>query len=154
MAMGKPLRILIAIVVILSLVLLARNEVAWAANPYSSQNLNLSVSPEQHARCDKEKDKYNKHKCDDDDDGTVKPPKDDIKVCEKGSYSVGGAAIMEVRNLRKRDCLNANTRPSDPAVDKLPLGAGMIVSDVLNVMMTSRYTTVKVCFAVPPGPQV
>ena len=151
--MGKAIRILIAIVVILSLVLISQNQTAWAAKPSSSQNISLSVSVENHKHCDKEK--HQKDKCDDDDDdGTVKPPKNKLQVCKNGSYSVGGVATVEIKNLESKKCLNANTRPFDPSVDKLPPNVGRIVSNVVNLELPNKTNKVKVCFAAPPGKQV
>lgn len=154
--MGKPIRILIAIFVILSLVLISRNQAAWAANSSSSQKVSLSVSAEKNKRCDKQPDKNKPPKChgddDDDDDGTVKPPKNDVKMCEKGTYSIGGAATVELKNGGKRNCVEANTRPAEPALDQTP-SSGMILSQILNLVLPGRNRKVDICFAVPPGMQ-
>lgn len=155
--MGKYVRILIAIVVLLSLVLLGRDKLAWAANsgPDSApgQNTKQSISPHKDKHCNKDKDKKNE-KCDDDDDGTVKPPKENVEACEKGQYSVGGVVTLQVKSLSKDGCLKANVRPWDPAVDHMPSSAGTVLSNVLSLELAAKQTNARICFAVPPGKQV
>ena len=69
--MGKYIRIFIAIIAVLSLVILAKNKAAWAADPAAGTNQSAlaqaeqSVSPDRDDGCDKDKDK---DKCKDKDD--------------------------------------------------------------------------------------
>ena len=158
--MGKQFRIFIAIIVVLGLVLVARNKAAWASNPgagadqTSLEQTDSSLSAGKDKDCKKDKDKNkNKNKCDDD-DGTVKTPKDDIDVCERGNFSVGGAATLDVKKLKDRDCLTAHTQLPDPVVNQIPNSAGTILSDVLLLELPASGGKVKICFAVPPGRQV
>ena len=153
--MGKQFRIFIAIIVVLGLVLVARNKAAWAASVGAQADQSVQAQDEQSVTLDKDddckKDKNkNKNKC----DGTVKPPDDDIDVCKRGNYSVGGTATLDVKKLKDRDCLRAHTRLPDPVVDQIPSGAGTIVSDALLLELPASGGKVKICFAVPPGKQV
>ena len=153
--MGKYIRILTAIVLVLGLAIVARNKAAWAASLASGTDQSALAQAEQSVSlgkdddCKKDKNK-NKNKC----DGTVKPPDDDIDVCKRGNYSVGGAATLDVKKLKDRDCLRAHTRLANPAVDQIPNGAGTIVSDALLLELPASGGKVKICFAVPPGKQV
>lgn len=168
--MGKYTRVFIAILMVLGIVILARNKIAWAANPEAkiSSSVQAQLQPSAPLRgdddCDKDNNKdkdkckdKDKDKCkdkDDDDCGTVQPPPDNIEVCERGDYSVGGVATLDIRNLRGKDCLTAHTRNPDPAVDQLPAGAGTILADVIVLTLPPKEGNVKICFAVPPGEQV
>lgn len=182
--MGKYIRIFTAIIVVLALVLLAKNKAAWAADPAAGSNQSplaqaeQSVSPGRDDDCDKDKDKNkdkdkdkdkccgkDKDKCDDDDDddddGTVKPPDDDIKICERGDYSVGGVATLDVKKLRDReedrkrdrDCFKAHTESAD-TVSGIPGSAGTVLSAVVVLQSFGEGSHAKICFAVPPDKQV
>ncbi len=113
--MKTSFRIIILIAVLLGIAVLARNQVAWAAN--SSEQSVQSLSPQMdksvlqgkadycdmpwHKRTDeckdknkdKDKDKCKKHpeKC-----GTVKPPSRQILIPVTGEYSVGGFCTLSV----------------------------------------------------------
>ena len=153
--MEKYIRIFIAIVVVVCLVLLAKSQAAWAANPTddtdqsSLAQLGPSVSLDKHDPCDKDKGK-DKKKCE---GGSVLPPDDDIKVCQRGDYSVGGVATLDVKNLRGNGCLMAHTQDSDPSLGQLPAGTSTIVSDVVALTLPAKGGNLKICFAVPPGKQ-
>jgi len=107
--MGKHIRTFIAIIVMLSLAILAKSNITWAANPGagSSQTslgqAEQSVSLDKDKRCDKDKDKKkkdkDKDKCKDKDDdgGSVKPPPGIIiPVTGGGTYSVGGICTITI----------------------------------------------------------
>jgi hypothetical protein len=162
--MAKFIRIFIALIVILGLSLLAKNNAAWAANPGADPN-QPSLSQAEHSKppkhdhhCDKDKDKKkkhdDKHKCPDDDHGTVKPPKDHHKICHKEHKSVGGVVVVDVKKMPDKECVDASTKSPDPAVDQVPPGSGSVVSDVLTLAMTSSQTNVSICFAAPPSKNV
>ena len=153
--MGKQFRIFIAIIVVLGLAIVARNKAAWAASVGAQADQSVQAQDEQSVTLDKDddckKDKNkNKNKC----DGTVKAPDDDIDVCKRGNYSVGGTATLDVKKLRDRDCLRAHTQLPDPVVNQIPNSAGTILSDVLLLELPASGGKVKICFAVPPGRQV
>ena len=166
--MAKMIRILISILVILSFVLVARNESAWAANPGndSAPGSERSVSGDTTRRC-KDDDKDSSKDCeddrgerddeddddedDDDGDGTVKPPRRRAKICKLGSASVGGQATIEVKRLGRGGCVIAFMAPYDPKSDPpLPQGAHAL-SDVLSVKLPKKNALVNICFAAPPG---
>ena len=153
--MTKSIRILIALAMILGLVLLAKSQAAWAAEPAddSGDSSLAQIGPyapwQKGDPCEKEKFRT-KHpdKCE---GGSVRPPDPNIQVCEKGQYSVGGVAILDIKNLRNQGCLAANTRSPDASLDPLPTGAGTVVSDVVAMTLPPKGATLKICFAVPPG---
>ena len=101
--------------------------------------------------CGKDKDK---DKCDDD-DGTVKPPDDDDDFCERGDFSVGGVATLQVQNLRDDDddddCVKGRSQSSSTLLGSP--SSGNVLSDAL-VLQLPAGTKTKICFAVPPGKQV
>jgi hypothetical protein len=166
--MAKFLRIFIALIVVLSLTLLAKNNSAWAANPGADANQSSLVQAEQSLSAkkdddckDKDKDKKEKHddkdkdKCDDDDDGTVQPPGDVVRICKPGNYSVGGVATLDVKNVHDQnrqgdDCFRARAESSED-VSGLPNNAGTVVSDLVVLTSVEQASNIKVCFAAPPG---
>ena len=167
--MGKVIRILIAIIVVLSFVLLGRNNAAWAANPGAApgQGAEQSVAADDNPRCDNEKKEGSKD-CeddngehddeddadeggDDDEDGTVKPPRHRVKACKVGSYSVGGVATIQIKQLGSKDCVTAFTEAYDSSsYPRLPGGSNAL-SDVLSLKLPKKGALVKLCFAAPPG---
>ena len=111
--MKRIFRIILMIIVLLGIVGLARNQVAWAANssgapdPASPQLVERSISPAHGDDCDKpwnknkdkckDKDK-DKHKCKNHkkDCGSVKPPPHQILIPVTGDYSVGGFCTISI----------------------------------------------------------
>jgi hypothetical protein len=160
--MGKYIRIFIVIIMVLGLAIMAESKAAWAANPTagadpsSLEQADQSVSPDGDNGdddCEKDKNKKkdkDKDKCKDD-DGTVRPPDDDIEDCERDDLSVGGIATLQIKRLRDRDCLRAHTESSSSLSGSL---SGTALSDVLVLELPTRGAKVKICFAVPPGNQV
>jgi hypothetical protein len=107
--MGKHFRTFIAIIVMLSLAILAKSNITWAANlgagssPTSLGQAQQSGSLDKDKQCDKDKDKKkkdkDKDKCKDKDDdgGSVKPPPGIIiPVTGGGTYSVGGICTITI----------------------------------------------------------
>jgi hypothetical protein len=122
--MGKFIRIFIALIVVLGLTVLAKNNAAWAANPGADPNQSSIAQAEQSTSSKedddddddcKDKDKKKKHddkdkdKCDDDDHGTVKPPKDHHKICHDEHKSVGGVVVVHVKKTPHKECVDAST---------------------------------------------
>ena len=153
--MGKFIRTVVAIIVILSFVLLGRNQAAWAANSGADSSASeQSVSPDKNKGCDND-DKHRRDDCDDDEDdddnGTVKPPRHRVKACKVGSFSVGGVATIQIKRLGRGDCVTAFTKAYDPEHDpRLPSGTRLL-TDVLSVKLPKKNASVKICFAAPPG---
>jgi hypothetical protein len=150
--MGKIIRILIAIIVVLSFVMLGRNTAAWAANPGADSSLNAQqpISPEGRRRCNNA-DKYKSRYCEDDDDGTVKPPRHRTRVCKLGTFSVGGVATIQIKKLGRGDCVTAFTTPYDPRPDPPLPPDSQALTDVLSLKLPRKDALVGLCFAVPPG---
>lgn len=168
---SRYFRAVIAIAVLLGIILSAQGQMAWAAAPLfgdqaSDLQAGLSISPAADNE-DCEKDNRNQNKCKDKDKdkckpkdnncGTVQPPPGSAEICERGNYSVGGVATLDVNNVRDRgqddDCFNAHTEDSD-TVSGLPQRAGPPLSDQLVLTSVGQGTNMKVCFAAPPGKKV
>jgi hypothetical protein len=163
--MGKIVRTCIAIIMLLGLVLMAKNNVAWAATPDSKDDqpsgsqAELSAALDRDKDCDKDRNKdKDKCKCKKGDDcGSVKPPIDHLKICEPGLYSVGGVAILDVKKLQDRDkkpdCFYAYVEDSDE-VRGLPREDGTILSDVVVLTSVGQGSIIRICFAAPPSKKV
>jgi hypothetical protein len=171
--MGKYIRVFIAIMMLLGLVLLGRNKAAWAANPETKAGSSVEAQSQPSAPlhsdddCDKDnnrdKDKCkekDKDKCKDkdhDDCGSVRPPDNDIDVCEQGNYSVGGVAVLDVDKLQDRsvkdDCFRAHSEDSRD-VNELPKNAGRVLSDLVTLTSVGQGSNIKICFAAIPGKKV
>jgi len=144
--MGKFVRILIAISLVLGITVLARNNVAWAGPAAEADQSALA------------QDDLNDpgH---DDDPGTVKPPPGKTMICKKGVYSVGGSSVLRVTKLAKRYCVKASTTRRSRATGTIPDGAGRLLSNAVFLQMLYRdhpilklpekYGQVQICFAVP-----
>lgn len=172
--MQKFIRICIAVLVLLAIIFVAKSKVVWAAKPAPQGNQpavvegSQIVSPASHDECDghypwdqdkcKDKDK-DKDKCKDKHHhcGTVQPPDDDVDICDRGGYSVGGVATVDVRNLkdhkRKTDCFNAHLESSEN-LPGLPQNAGPALSDLLVLTSVGQGSNITICFAAPPGHDV
>ncbi len=151
-SMNKYLRVFIMIAVLLGTVGLARNRVAWAqpaAEPSQSVGAqDVSFAPEQD---------INYH----DDDGTVKPPPKKTRICKDGSYSLGGVATLNVKNLAPDYCLVASLKKHQQTPGRIPHGAGKILADITVFQVIYRHHhvgnlpakdgTVELCYAIPPG---
>jgi hypothetical protein len=151
--MYKLIRVMVAISLVLGIVFLARDQVAWAepaaeVDP-SGQGEEIAASP------------MNFDDDDGDHHGSVKPPRRRLWVCKEGVFSVGGVATLSVENLAPGYCLRAFLwRHRWPPVH-LPSGAGRILADItfLQVYYHNRFKahlpvedgTVEICYAVPPG---
>lgn len=110
--MKMTFRIILLIVVLFSIVGLAKNQLAWAANSsekstqFVSQKSEESVWPGEGDYCDRLPNKY-KVECKDKNDkdrckqhgnecASVKPPPQQILVPVTGEYSVGGFCVLSV----------------------------------------------------------
>lgn len=151
-AMGKHFRIVIAFIVILSLVLLARNKAAGAsdpalgADPSSAGQAELSAFLATPKDCPKGLDndfgKRSTDKCndrdsnndleddngeaddEDDDNGTVKPPSQSLLIPVTGDYSVGGFCTLSVE-LKDTD-IQLDATLEAPLPGELPEGVGQV----------------------------
>lgn len=146
--MGNYVRVSIVIALLLVMVLLAKNNVAWAgpAPVVNQSDLAVdqsSVSPDKP------------------EPGTVKPPPPEIEICEDGVHSVGGVATLEVNNLAPGYCLVAFLRNHAFALGRIPPGAGEVLAHItfLRVFYYGKLVyelpeedgQVEICYAVPPG---
>ncbi len=163
--MKQYIRILLAIMVVLSFLVVSQSGAAWAANPDASTALSSSRSPsaavsaDKDDDCDKDQARNGTTKdddCDDDDDdhGTVKPPKKRIKACEVGKYSVGGSVSLEVKKIKKGgECVRASTQATYPGLKPEAPEGTKFLSHVLDLKVPKKDTVVKFCFSATPGKQ-
>ena len=79
------------------------------------------------------------------------PPDDDIQVCKRGKYSVGGIATLDIKNLRGDGCLTAYMQDRDANEGRLPKETSTILSEILALTLPTKGANLQVCFAVPPG---
>jgi hypothetical protein len=147
--MRTHVRVSIVIAIILVMVLVAGNNVAWAG-PAAADQRSPEASVDQASAPSDKPDK-----------GTVKPPPPDITICEEGIHSVGGVSTLEVNNLAPGYCLAAFLRNHAFAVGRIPPGAGEILAPItfLRVFHDGELVhelpvedgQVEICYAVPPG---
>ena len=175
--MGKYFRVFIVVIAVMGFALVARSQAAWSASVAAGADQSVLAQDEQSVsqdkdNCDKNKDKdkccgndkdkdknkccgndKDKKKCDD--DGTVKPPDDDDDFCERGDFSVGGVATLQVQSLRDDDddddCVRGRAQSSTTLLGSP--STGNVLSDAL-VLQLPEGTKVKICFAAPPGKKV
>ena len=147
--MGKFSRILIVIVLVLGVLFLARNNVAWAG---SADELKQSGLAEGQPLVSAAKPEPCK--------GTVCPPPDTIKICSDGKHSVGGVSTLEITELKSGYCLEAFLRNHAFALGRIPGDTGKVLAHItfLQVYYNSRFVydvptadgTVQICYAVSP----
>jgi hypothetical protein len=146
--MNKMIRILIAILAILAITALARNNVAWAGPATEGKP---AVGSQELAPLDVTKR----------DPGSVKPPPAELTACEDGVHSVGGVSTLEVTNLAPGYCIAAFLRNHAFAVGHIPDGAGDVLAHItflrifyhgkLVYELPTEDGQVQICYAVPPG---
>ena len=149
--MEKYLRLLIAIVLVLAIALLARNNIAWAG-PSVEQDPAADAGGQASPALDKK-----------DPGGSVKPPHPEITICEDRvePYSVGGVSTLTVNDLEPGYCIVAFLRKHAFAIGRIPDGAGDILAPItfLRVFHHGKLVpelpaedgTVEICYAIPPG---
>jgi hypothetical protein len=178
--MKTVFRIIVLIVVLSGIVVLARNQVAWAANsseksaPSGLLRIEKSVSQDKGDYCDqpwhrrkpeckdkdkdKDKDKCKKHpnQC-----GSVKPPPWHIVINKSGEYSVGGFCTLSV--TLNDPAIKLDVSIKTPLPGKLPDKVHKIRQGCLltyyssnrridELPATSGSTTI--CFAAIPAKQM
>lgn len=149
----KLLRVLVVISMVLGIVVLAQDQVAWAepATEVEDSDKIEEVSSSFMKFGDGDKSGP----------GTVKPPRRWLWTCEDGFYSLGGVATLSVENLAHHYCLRAILwRRHWPPV-YVPHDAGSFLADItfLRVFYRNRFKkqlpvedgSVELCYAVPPG---
>ena len=148
---GKYLRVIILIAVLAGTVGLAQNQVAWAQPAAESvESVQVEVTPLALPS--------GHH---DDDDGTVKPPPDRVKICKRGTFSVGGVATIKVKRLDRHYCVIAVLVRRNHMSKGTSTGGGQILADITLFQVTYKGHFVKslptnaghveICYAVPPG---
>ena len=148
--MKKYTRVMIAVILILGIVLLARNDPAWAQP--ASQN-DLSVRSRGQAGMDLDKPEP----------GSVKPPPKKFSTCESGTYSVGGVVILTITDLKPGYCVEADLWNPRFQIKRLPDGVGAPLAHMLflRIYYAGRLVheipagdgIVEACYAIPPGKQ-
>ena len=165
--MGKIVRTCIAIIMLLGLVLLARNNVAWAATPasrgdqLSGEKTGLSAALDRDKNCDKDRNKdKDKCKCKKGNCGSVKPPSEAVTACKDGLYSLGGVSTLEIKDLARGYCLVADlwNHAFSPRTFPEDVGKALARITLLRVFyhgelveeLPTKDGTVQICYAVPP----
>gem|GEM_PF-6281417 len=115
--MNKTFRFLIAITFVLTVTIVARNNVAWAGTGAASEQ---AVSPQEQTSPGLDKPEP----------GSVKPPPGEITACENGVKSVGGVSTLEVTNLAPGYCIVAFLRNHAFAVGRIPDGVGDVLAHI------------------------
>jgi hypothetical protein len=139
---------MIAISLMLGIVLLAWDQVAWAK---PAAGADPSVPSQNQPSLDLDKPNP----------GSVKPPPGEVTVCEDGVSSVGGMSTLTVTNLAPGYCLVASLRNHAFALGRIPDGAGEVLAHitVLRIFYLGRLIhelpeedgEVQICYAMPPG---
>lgn len=149
--MNKYLRMFLILILIVGIIALAKNNVAWAG-PASESKQPAPVTGNEHSQPGVKPDP-----------GSVKPPPAEVTICKKGTYSVGGQAILMVNRLEPDYCLEASLRNHAFAIGRIPDGAGKVLADVtfLRAFYQGRFIhavpaadgDIEICYAVPLGVQ-
>ena len=147
--MRTYVRVSIVIALLLTMIVVARNNAAWAG-PAVGVPQSPDMAMDQFSASD-----------DRSGDGTVKPPPPEIVICEEGVHSVGGVSTLEVNGLAPGYCLAAFLRNHAFALGRIPDGAGEILAPItfLRVFYHGRLVyelpeedgQAEICYAVPPG---
>jgi hypothetical protein len=148
---NKYLRLFIAVAVVLGIALLAKGQVAWAEQDSSVGSVvdlergEFAVLPAKP------------------DPGSVKPPPGHLSICENGLFSVGGVAILEIKDLKPGYCVEAILWNPMFHFKRYPDGAGSALAHLLflRIYYQGRLTydlpfddgTVEACYAIPPEKQ-
>jgi len=148
--MRKYTRILIVFALVLGIILLARNNVAWAGFagdvPQSDPTQDHSAVLPAHSE-----------------PGSVKPPHAELTTCEDGIQSVGGVSTLKVTDLAPGYCISAFLRNHAFALGRIPDGAGKVLAHItfLRIFQHGKLIhelpeadgTIQICYAIPPGKQ-
>ncbi len=170
-------RIIILIAVLLGIIGLAKNQLAWAANssekPAQSapQRVEDSISPGKGGYCDQPRNKHkdecrgkndkdrcrkNRNEC-----ASIKPPPQQILVPVTGEYSIGGFCTLSIKLNDPAIKLHAHIKTPLPAdlpdkIYKVRQGCLLIYyssSQRIDELPTDSGGTT-ICFAATPGKQM
>ncbi|MEW6285014.1 MAG: hypothetical protein AB1509_02190 [Chloroflexota bacterium] len=146
-----PLRILLAISVVLTIFLLAGGETVWAVQG-GGQLLSASLNQTGFAPAPGKPGP-----------GSVKPPPPPPAICKDGLYSIGGVVALEIKDLKPGYCVEAILWNPRFQIRRLPEDAGKPLAHLLflRVYYAGRLTyeilpgdgSVEACYALPPEKQ-
>lgn len=148
---NKYLRFLIASALVLGIVLLAKEGVAWAG---SKNDVNLATNTEQSEPlvflAGQEP-------------GSVKPPPKEIYICEDGMYSIGGVVVLNIKNLNPSSCIEAVLWNPRFQIKRIPEDAGRALAHMLFLRiyyegkliheLPAEDGSIESCYALPPETQ-
>lgn len=147
--MHKYIRVLLILTLMSGILMLAKNNTAWASPAEEVAQFDLPQSPLPVMALDKPEP------------GTVKPPPRMVKLCEDGVKSVGGVAILKVTDLERGYCVQAYALKHKYVFGRIPKDAGKMLvpitvvhifhHDHLVQKLPTKAGTVEICYAVPPG---
>jgi len=148
--MRKYTRILIVMALVLGILLLARNNAAWAG---FAGDIPQSDPTQDHSAV----------LPDGTGPGSVKPPPAELSTCEDGVHSVGGTSTLKVTDLAPGYCISAFLRNHAFALGRIPDGAGKVLANITFVRIFQHGKLIRelpeadgqiqICYAVPPGKQ-
>jgi hypothetical protein len=148
---GKILRVLILIVVLVGSIGLAQKQAAWAQPSAADDRSAGSGNGTFSFLGGDEEDKG----------GTVKPPPKKVKACKRGTFSVGGVSVLKVKRLADDYCVMGSLQKRHHVPGKIPPGAGTILADITLFQVLYRHHFVSIlpdraghvelCYAIPPG---
>ncbi len=148
--MGKYTRVIIVIILVMGIVLLARNN---SASAQLGAALDSSVQSGGQSAMELAKP----------DPGSVKPPPKKLTVCQNGSYSVGGMVILTITDLKPSYCVEAELWNPNFQIKRLPDGVGAPLSHLLFLRIyfaghmvyeiPAGDGVVEACYALPPDKQ-
>jgi len=147
--MNKGFRIIVAGLLLLGILFLARNQIAWAGNSPTANNA-VGQSQEQPALLNANPDP-----------GTVKPPPVVVPpITKPGTYPVGGVCTLYVEQLVDTDSLHAKLLPFD-VLNGRPQDTSRYLAGVCDLAyhvsgklvpeLPPADGTVKICFAALPN---
>ncbi|MFZ5884597.1 MAG: hypothetical protein ACOYYI_12530 [Chloroflexota bacterium] len=146
-----PLRILLALSVVLTIFFLAGGETVWAVQG-GGQSVSASLNRSGFAPAPGKPGP-----------GSVKPPPPFLAICKDGLYSIGGVVALEIKDLKPGYCVEAILWNPRFQIRRIPEDAGKPLAHLLflRVYYAGRLTyeilpgegTVEACYALPPEKQ-
>ena len=151
MMKNKYLRLFIAVAVIFGIALLAKGQIAWAAQDSSAGSAMVLEQGEFAVLPAKPNP------------GSVKPPPGHFSICQKGLFSVGGIVTLDIQDLKPGYCVEAELWNPMFHFKRYPDGAGSPLAHLLFLRiyyhgrliyeLPAEDGTIQACYAIPPEKQ-
>ena len=143
----KYLRVIIVIVVLMGIIVLAKNQVAWAGPATETRQVSGfgQVQPSVSLN----------------NPGSVQAPSSSHEACEKDVFSVGGAITFEIKDLKPGYCVETDLW--DTTFGVIPEDTGKVLGykGVIRIYFHGELVyellaadgSIQACFAIPPEKQ-